>query len=64
MPASEGEAYKAEDEFFGGQTIVSDFSKWTEEIPQVNYGMHTYAIEDILVVACRITLMVKTLIKY
>lgn len=50
IPASEGEAYKAADEFFGGQTIISDFSKWTEEIPQVNYGLHTYAVEDILVV--------------
>ncbi|MBM7604341.1 lactose/L-arabinose transport system substrate-binding protein [Metabacillus crassostreae] len=50
IPAAEGEAYKAADEFFGGQTIISDFSKWTEEIPQVNYGLHTYAVEDILVV--------------
>jgi lactose/L-arabinose transport system substrate-binding protein len=50
IPASEGEAYQAADEFFGGQTIITDFSQWTEEIPQVNYGLHTYAIEDILVV--------------
>ncbi|MCR2807764.1 ABC transporter substrate-binding protein [Paenibacillus soyae] len=49
-PASEGEAYKAANEFFGGQNIVQDFAKWTAEIPNVNYGMHTYAIEDILVV--------------
>ncbi|TDL66330.1 carbohydrate ABC transporter substrate-binding protein [Rhodococcus qingshengii] len=51
IPATEGEAYQTKDEFFGGQSIFSDFSKWAEEIPQVNYGMHTYAIEDILVVA-------------
>ncbi|MFT4416808.1 ABC transporter substrate-binding protein [Fredinandcohnia humi] len=50
MPAAEGKAYQAADEYFGGQTIVSDFSAWTEQIPQVNYGLHTYAIEDILVV--------------
>ncbi|WP_077617049.1 ABC transporter substrate-binding protein [Bacillus sinesaloumensis] len=50
MPAAEGEAYQAADEYFGGQTIVSDFSTWTEQIPQVNYGLHTYALEDILVV--------------
>jgi lactose/L-arabinose transport system substrate-binding protein len=50
IPATEGEAYKGADEFFGGQKIISDFSQWTEEIPQVNYGLHTYAIEDILVV--------------
>ncbi|MBD1379469.1 ABC transporter substrate-binding protein [Metabacillus arenae] len=49
-PAAEGEAYKAEDEFFGGQSITSDFLDWTEQIPQINYGMHTYAIEDILIV--------------
>lgn len=49
MPASEGEAYKAEDPYFGGQKTVTDFSKWMEEIPAVNYGMHTYAVEDILV---------------
>jgi lactose/L-arabinose transport system substrate-binding protein len=49
-PASEGEAYTAADDFFGGQKVVSDFAAWTEKIPQVNYGMHTYAIEDILAV--------------
>ncbi|WP_088052676.1 ABC transporter substrate-binding protein [Virgibacillus dakarensis] len=50
-PAAKGEAYKTEDEYFGGQKIIADFSEWTEQIPQVNYGMHTYAIEDIMVVA-------------
>ncbi|MCM3784610.1 ABC transporter substrate-binding protein [Neobacillus mesonae] len=49
--AAEGEAYKAEDEFFQGQKVVSDFAAWTEQIPNVNYGLNTYAIEDILVVA-------------
>lgn len=49
-PAAEGEAYKAGNEFFGGQEIVQDFAKWTAEIPKVNYGMHTYAVEDILIV--------------
>lgn len=48
--AAEGEAYSAPDEFFGGQTTISDFASWTEQIPNVNYGMHTYAIEDIMVV--------------
>ncbi|TXC89842.1 carbohydrate ABC transporter substrate-binding protein [Metabacillus litoralis] len=50
IPASGGEEYKAADEFFAGQTIISDFSQWVEEIPQVNYGLHTYAIDDILIV--------------
>ena len=49
-PATKGEAYQAADEFFGGQKVVSDFAKWTEQIPQINYGMHTYAIEDLLAV--------------
>ncbi|MNE17934.1 Lactose-binding protein precursor [compost metagenome] len=48
--AAEGEGYKQADEFFGGQTVVADFAAWTTQIPNVNYGMHTYAIEDILVV--------------
>ncbi|MDQ0230308.1 ABC transporter substrate-binding protein [Metabacillus malikii] len=49
-PATEGEAYQAADEYFSGQKIIADFAKWTEEIPQVNFGLHTYAIEDILAV--------------
>ncbi|PZD96676.1 ABC transporter substrate-binding protein [Paenibacillus sambharensis] len=48
--AAAGTAYEKSDEFFGGQNIVADFAKWTEQIPNVNYGMHTYAIEDILIV--------------
>ncbi|WP_074600020.1 ABC transporter substrate-binding protein [Sediminibacillus halophilus] len=47
-PAADGEAYQAENEYFSGQSVISDFSEWTEEIPSVNYGLHTYAIEDIL----------------
>jgi lactose/L-arabinose transport system substrate-binding protein len=50
-PAAEGEAYKASDEYFAGQKIISDFSSWTAKIPRVNYGLHTYEIEDILTVA-------------
>lgn len=49
-PAAGGESYKAADEFFGGQKIIEDFAKWTEEIKGLNYGKHTYAIEDILIV--------------
>ncbi len=50
LPAAEGDAYKAADEYFGGQAIIADFSKWTGQIPKINYGSHTYAIDDILVV--------------
>ncbi|WP_219835272.1 ABC transporter substrate-binding protein [Paenibacillus sp. R14(2021)] len=49
-PAATGEAYTAANPFFGGQKIVSDFAEWTTQIPNVNYGLHTYAIEDILIV--------------
>jgi lactose/L-arabinose transport system substrate-binding protein len=49
-PAADGEAYQAGDEFFGGQKIIAEFAAWTEQIPQINYGLHTYAIEDILAV--------------
>lgn len=48
--ASSEEAYDKADEFFGGQKIFADFAKWTEDVPRVNYGLHTYAIEDILVI--------------
>lgn len=48
--AASGPAYETSDEFFGGQKVYSDFAAWTEQIPNVNYGMHTYAIEDILIV--------------
>ncbi|WP_347552767.1 extracellular solute-binding protein [Pseudalkalibacillus hwajinpoensis] len=47
-PASDGEAYQVENDYFGGQSLISDFSTWVEDIPSVNYGVHTYAIEDIL----------------
>ena len=46
--ASEAPNYSEGSEFFGGQKIFDDFSNWTKEVPSVNYGMHTYAIEDIM----------------
>lgn len=48
--AASGSAYEKADDYFGGQKIYADFAKWTEEVPKVNYGLHTYAIEDILVI--------------
>lgn len=48
--ASSGAAYDKADEFFGGQKIYADFAKWTEEVPKVNYGLHTYAIDDIMAI--------------
>ncbi|MWC27522.1 ABC transporter substrate-binding protein [Paenibacillus sp. MMS18-CY102] len=48
--AATGEACQAADDYFNGQKIATDFAAWTEQIPRVNYGMHTYAIEDLLAV--------------
>lgn len=48
--AASGSAYEKAEDYFGGQKIYTDFATWTEEVPRVNYGLHTYAIEDILVI--------------
>lgn len=48
IPASEGEAYKATDPFFDNQPIYQDFVTWATEIPSVNFGKNTYALEDIM----------------
>lgn len=40
--------YSKADEFFDGQDIVADLIEWTAEVPTVNYGQNTYAIEDIM----------------
>lgn len=45
--ARDGESYKAESEFFSNEKIFENFSNWSAEVPAVNYGLHTYAIENI-----------------
>ncbi len=40
--------YSKGDEYFGGQEVSKDLAEWTSEVPSVNYGLHTYAIEDIM----------------
>ncbi|NQN51047.1 extracellular solute-binding protein [Streptococcus suis] len=50
-PATEAGVYDTEAKFFGGQKIYKDFAEWSTQIPAVNYGENTYAIEDILVKA-------------
>ncbi|MDO7907722.1 extracellular solute-binding protein [Paenibacillus sp. JX-17] len=49
--AGQGAAYQEADPFFNNQKLTSDFAEWTKEIPKVNYGVNTYAIEDIMIVA-------------
>ena len=46
--ASECENYNKGNEFYGGQEIFKDFAQWTTEVPTVNYGENTYAIEDLM----------------
>lgn len=46
--AAKAPNYSKPNEFFGGQEIFTDFAKWNEKVPSVNYGLHTYAIEDII----------------
>jgi lactose/L-arabinose transport system substrate-binding protein len=41
LAAREGEAYKATDEYFGGQPVWQNFSDWLAAIPAVNYGIFT-----------------------
>ena len=46
--SADTENYKAPSEFFSGQKIYEDLSDWSTKVPSVNYGLHTYTIEDIL----------------
>lgn len=46
--ASSSENYSTRVEFYGGQQVFKDFSEWAEKIPSVNYGLHTYALENIM----------------
>ena len=41
LPAREGEAYTASDDYFGGQAVWVDFSDWQAQIPGVTYGIFT-----------------------
>ncbi|BBF45204.1 alpha-arabinosides ABC transport system, permease protein AraN [Lachnospiraceae bacterium KM106-2] len=46
--AKSGSNYSAGNDFFGGQKLFADFAKWNAQVPTVNYGLSTYAIEDIM----------------
>lgn len=45
LPASQGEAYKASDDFFGGQPVWANFSDWQSKIPSVDYGIYTAEVD-------------------
>ena len=46
--AAEAENYTKGNEFFGGQEIFKDFAAWQQNVPSVNYGLNTYALEDLM----------------
>ncbi|OTP12578.1 extracellular solute-binding protein [Enterococcus sp. 10A9_DIV0425] len=48
LSAKDQEAYQKPSEFYSDQKVFDDFSKWTAEIPEVNYGHETYAIESVV----------------
>ena len=52
LPASAGDAYKASDDFFGGQPVWANFSDWQAKIPSIDYGIFTAEV-DAAVIAQR-----------
>lgn len=48
VEAKNTSAYQEESEFYGGQKVFADFSKWAADVPKVNYGKDTYAIEAVM----------------
>ncbi|HEY8577388.1 MAG TPA: extracellular solute-binding protein [Devosia sp.] len=49
LAAREGEAYKASDEFFGGEPVWQNWSTWLSEIPSVKYGIFTEEADSAVV---------------
>lgn len=48
IPAFSSEAYGQASEFFGGQAIYTDFTKWSTEVPGISLGMYTQEAKDAL----------------
>ncbi|MHA6731182.1 ABC transporter substrate-binding protein, partial [Devosia sp. A369] len=46
LAAREGDAYKANDDFFGGAPVWQDFSTWLSQIPSVDYGVYTAEVRS------------------
>jgi lactose/L-arabinose transport system substrate-binding protein len=49
LAAREGEAYKASDEYFGGQPVWQNFSDWLAAVPAVSYGIFTNEVDAAIV---------------
>jgi len=47
-PASGGEVYQVEDEYFSDEKVYENLAAWMEEVPQINYGDKMQAIDEIL----------------
>lgn len=45
LPARDGEAYSAADDYFGGQPVWQNFTSWLAAIPPVNYGIFTNEVD-------------------
>ncbi|MCB6341407.1 ABC transporter substrate-binding protein [Enterocloster lavalensis] len=48
LPSQSGSAYEQPVDFFGGQKIYADFSKWMTELPGIYNGDHTSEVDDAL----------------
>ncbi|OXM13918.1 ABC transporter substrate-binding protein [Paenibacillus herberti] len=48
IPAFSSEAYSQTSDFFGGQAIYTDFTKWSKEVPGISLGMYTQEAKDSL----------------
>ncbi len=40
--------YNVANAFFGDQKIYAEFARWNTQVPALNYGPHTYAIESVV----------------
>ena len=49
LAASQGDAYKSSDAFFGGQPVWQNFSDWQAKIPPVDYGTFTAEVDSAVV---------------
>ncbi|EPH93685.1 putative lactose-binding protein [Enterococcus faecalis 13-SD-W-01] len=46
--ALETDVYAEGSEFYGDEPVFENFARWSSEVPAVNYGNHTYAIESVM----------------
>lgn len=59
--AKETENYRSNNRFFSNQPIFEMMAKWSGEVPAVNYGLHTYEIENVITEAVQAVLSGKSI---